>query len=64
VLLYFFVHRRDRFLAMSDGDLDSGIQKLAGYISYINSADEPYFEKLRRKFGAAVVDSFLHRSAQ
>ena len=64
VLLYFFVHKRDRFLVMSNGDLDSGIQKLAGYISYINAADEPYFEKLRRKFGAAVVDSFLHRSAQ
>jgi len=64
VLLYFFVHKRDRFLDMSKGDLNSGIQQLAGYISYINSADEPYFEKLRRKFGATVVDSFLHRSAQ
>lgn len=64
VLLHFFVHNRNRFLAMSDGDLNAGIQKLAGYISYISAADEPYFEKLRRKFGATVVDSFLHRSAR
>lgn len=64
VLLHFFVRNRNRFLAMSDGDLDGGIQRLAGYISYISAADKPYFEKLRRKFGVTVVDSFLHRSAQ
>ena len=64
VLLHFFTRRRDKFLAISGGDLDAGIQKLAGYISYINAADAPYLEKLKRKFGATVIDSFLHRSAQ
>ena len=64
VQLHFFIHRRDRFLDLCDGDLDAGVQKLAGYISYINTADGPYLEKLKRKFGATVIDSFLHRSAQ
>lgn len=64
VLLYFFIHRRDKFLDLSDGDLDAGIQKLSGYINYINTADGPYLGKLKRKFGVTVIDSFLHRTAQ
>ena len=63
VLLHFYIRNRSKFLDMSDGDIDAGIQKLSGYINYINSADKPYLEKLKRKFGATVVDSFLHRSA-
>ena len=64
VLLHFFIHRRDKFLDLSNGNLDAGIQKLSGYINYINTADGTYLEKLRRKFGATVIDSFLHRTAQ
>ena len=64
VLLYFFIHRRDKFLDLSDGDLDAGVKKLSGYINYINTADGPYLEKLKRKFGITVIDSFLHRTAQ
>ena len=64
VLLHFFIHRRDKFLDLSDGDLDAGVQKLSGYINYINTADGPYLEKLKRKFGITVIDSFLHRTAQ
>ena len=63
VLLHFYVRNRTSFIDMSGGDLDSGVQKLSGYITYINTADKPYLEKLRRKFGTSVVDSFLHRSA-
>ena len=62
VLLHFYVRNRMSFIDMSEGDFDAGVQKLSGYVTYINSADKPYLEKLRRKFGAAVVDSFLHRS--
>ena len=62
VLLHFYVRNRVSFIDISEGDFDVGVQKLSGYIAYINTADQPYLEKLRRKFGAAVVDSFLHRS--
>ena len=63
VLLHFYVRNRTSFIDMSGGDLGAGVQKLSGYITYINTADKSYLEKLRRKFGTAVVDSFLHRSA-
>ena len=64
MLLHFFIHRRDKFLDLSDGDLDAGMQKLSGYINYINTADTLYLEKLKRKFGITVIDSFLHRTVQ
>lgn len=64
VHLYFYICNRQKFLDISDGNIDAGIQKLSGYINYINSADKLYLEKLRRKFGATILDSFLHRSAQ
>ena len=64
VLLHFYIRNRPKFLDMADGNIDAGIQKLSGYINYINSADRPYLEKLKRKFGATVIDSFLHRSAR
>lgn len=62
VLLHFYIRNRASFIDMSDGDFDAGVQKLSGYVTYINTADKRYLEKLRRKFGASVVDSFLHRS--
>jgi RNA-directed DNA polymerase len=36
--------------------------RLAGLLNYVNTVDQSYLEKLRRKYGAAVVDVFLHRS--
>ena len=62
VLLHFYIRNRPSFVDMFNGDLDAGVQKLSGYITYINTADKPYLEKLRRKFGTSVVDAFLHRS--
>ena len=62
VLLYFYIRNRPSFVDMFNCDLDAGVQKLSGYITYINTADKPYLEKLRRKFGTSVVDAFLHRS--
>ena len=64
VLLHFYIRNREKFVVMSGDDLDAGVRKLSGYITYINAADKPYLEKLRRKFGATIIDSFLHRSLQ
>ena len=64
VRLFYYLNNRKRFLDICGTDPDSSMQELSGYINYINSADQPYLERLKRKFGAAVIDSFLHRSAQ
>lgn len=52
---------RDAFLAALPADEDHGIARITGCLNYINSVDKDYLEKLRRKFGATVVDTLLHR---
>lgn len=62
VLLHFHAKDRSRFLEQVGNDLQKGERKLAGMINYVNTVDQGYLDKLRRKFGAAAVDYFLHRS--
>jgi RNA-directed DNA polymerase len=62
--LHFFIKDRSRLLDLFGHDMELGLQQLAGYISHINTADPSFLEKLRRKYGTTVVDSFLHRSAK
>ena len=64
VLLHFYTRNREQFIDRSGGDLETGLRRLSGYVNYVNGADQSYLKKLKRKFGATVVDSFLHQSAQ
>jgi RNA-directed DNA polymerase len=63
VLLYFYTRNREKFLDAVHHDMKAGVEQLGGYVNYINAADKPYLEKLRKKYGSTVIDSFLHRSA-
>jgi RNA-directed DNA polymerase len=62
-LLHFYATNREKFLNAVDSDLKTGIEQLSGYINYANAADALYLDKLRKKFGSTVIDSFLHKSA-
>ncbi|WP_102945528.1 reverse transcriptase family protein [Stenotrophomonas sp. VV52] len=53
------IFREDR-----EEEWEDGLQSLSGLISYVHVADVAYLDKLRAKFGATVIDSFLHRSAK
>jgi RNA-directed DNA polymerase len=61
--LHFYMHDRNKLLNLLGEDMETGLRRLAGHISYINAADPRYLDKLRRKYGVTVIDSFLHRSA-
>lgn len=61
-LVYFLVSNRVRFEQIYDGDLEKGLQQLGGFVSHIHTADPLYLSKLRKKFGATVIDALLHRS--
>jgi RNA-directed DNA polymerase len=63
VQLHFYLRDREKFLARVGNDMDAGVKQLAGYVNHVNSVDKAYLEKLRKKFGSTVIDSFLHRSA-
>lgn len=65
--LHFYINDRKRLLDIfekniDEGNMDKGLQKLSGYISHIKAADPDYFNKIRKKYGATIVDGMLHRS--
>ncbi|MBI2381211.1 MAG: RNA-directed DNA polymerase [Gammaproteobacteria bacterium] len=66
--LHFYVRDRSRLAKIFEEErserMEEGLQRLSGLVSYAYAADPPYLEKLRAKFGATIIDSFLHRSAR
>ncbi|WP_071871779.1 reverse transcriptase domain-containing protein [Atopomonas hussainii] len=60
VLLHFYMKDREKFLDKVDGDMRGGMEKISGYLNYINTVDKSYLDKLRKKFGGTIVDMFLH----
>lgn len=65
--LHFYIKDRERlleFFEQEKDDMETGLERLAGHISHVNTADPAYLDKLRKKYGSTVIDSFLHRSAQ
>lgn len=61
-MLHLYLRNRERFNALLEGGPDKAEARLAGLLNYVNTVDQSYLEKLRRKYGAAAVDMFLHRS--
>jgi RNA-directed DNA polymerase len=62
VLIYFYSRDKGKFADRVDGDPRKAEARLAGLLNYVNTVDQNYLDKLRKKFGVAVVDYFLHRS--
>lgn len=60
VLLHFYVKDRKKFFDLVESDLKGGMEKISGYLSYVNTVDKDYLNKLRKKYGMTVVDMFLH----
>lgn len=61
-MLHLYLRDRERFNAMLEAGPAKTEARLAGLLNYVNTVDQSYLDKLRRKYGAAVVDMFLHRS--
>lgn len=62
VLIHFYLRDRNKFADRVDGDPRKAEARLSGLLNYVNTIDQAYLDKLRKKFGVAVVDYFLHRS--
>jgi RNA-directed DNA polymerase len=61
-MLHLYLRDRERFNTMLEAGPAKTEARLAGLLNYVNTVDQSYLEKLRRKYGTAVVDLFLHRS--
>jgi RNA-directed DNA polymerase len=62
VLIHFYLRDRARFATLVEDGEQKAEARLAGLLNYVNTVDQVYLDKLRKKFGVAVVDLFLHRS--
>lgn len=61
-MLHRYLRSREQFNSMLEAGPAKTEARLAGLLNYVNTVDQSYLEKLRRKYGSAVVDLFLHRS--
>lgn len=62
VLIHFYLSDSTKFAAQLSGNAKKAEARLAGLLNYANAIDQQYLDKLRKKFGATVVDLFIHRS--
>ncbi|MNF46312.1 reverse transcriptase [compost metagenome] len=71
VLLHFYSKDKVKFNDMLEaesakmkGDNSLGLLQISGYLNYVNTTDPAYLNKLRKKYGATVVDSFIRGSVK
>jgi RNA-directed DNA polymerase len=62
VKFHYYLTNKDKFTEVTGSDFDSAIEKFSGQLNYINTVDPSYLDKLRKKYGATIVDMFLHKS--
>lgn len=66
ILLHFYINDREKFKnyilkTKAIRDEQKAIERIAGYLNYVNSIDQAYLNKLRKKYGATVIDTLVHR---
>lgn len=61
-LLHLYIKDKSAFRNFIQQDASKSEEKLSGYLNYINTADQPYLDKLRRKYGVTVIDTLIHQS--
>jgi len=62
VLVHFYLRDKSKFSYKTGSDPRKAEARLSGLLNYVNTIDQAYLDKLRKKFGVTVVDYFLHRS--
>lgn len=76
-LIHFYVTDKTKFVdsVVNDGRiatenlnseqiLEKGVGALSGLLNHINTIDKPYLDKLRKKYGNAIVDMFFHKNVK
>lgn len=61
-LLYLYIKDKLSFRNFIQRDATKSEEKLSGYLNYINTVDQHYLDKLRRKYGVTVIDTLIHQS--
>lgn len=62
VKLHYYLTNKEKFIKIAGLDFDNAVEKISGQLNYFNTVDPNYLDKLRKKYGATIVDMFLHKS--
>ncbi|MGZ8226378.1 MAG: reverse transcriptase domain-containing protein [Methylococcaceae bacterium] len=62
ILLYFYINDQDRFADYLKNHYHGDLSKISGQLNYINSIDSSYLNKLRKKYGNYIVDTFFRQT--
>ncbi|AMC33140.1 reverse transcriptase domain-containing protein [Janthinobacterium sp. B9-8] len=60
-LLHLYRTDKQKLKEISENDLENGIKKITNYLNYINAVDANYLLKLKKKYGPAIIDYFIHK---
>jgi RNA-directed DNA polymerase len=61
-LMYVYINNNSKFIEILNKEFDGKIEKISGLMAYINSADKLFMQKMKKKYGNFVIDSFLRKS--
>ena len=64
ILLHFYINDKEKFSDYLEKHYDSNLSIISGKLNYINTIDKSYLNKLRKKYGNFVVDTFFHRTVK
>jgi RNA-directed DNA polymerase len=62
-LMYFYINDKGKFKNILNNEFKNDIKNIFALIAYINSVDNFFMQKLKKKYGNFVIDSFLRKSA-
>lgn len=62
ILFHFYINDKDKFSDYLRKHYQGDFRKISGQLNYINTIDNSYLDKLRKKYGNFIVDSFHYQS--
>ncbi len=62
LFLHFYLNDKRALADYFNKDLDAATSEIEGKINYAYNIDESYIDKLRMKYGNALIDMLIHRS--
>ncbi len=62
ILLHFYINDKDKFSDYLKNNYHGELSTISGQLNYINSIDNTYLNKLRRKYGNFIIDTFFNQT--
>lgn len=64
ILFHFYINDKEKFSDYLGKHYKGNLSTISGQLSYINTIDKSYLNKLRKKYGNFVVDTFFHKTVK